>query len=79
MWLMGKLLLYVYLFFKLITFLFSGIAASAPVYLFPNGPRPGVEHSFDDIVTRSFANNGCPLKTLRASFDAILQLSNTCM
>ncbi|CAK5010770.1 unnamed protein product [Meloidogyne enterolobii] len=54
----------------------GGIAASAPVFWFGNVPAPP-EHSFDDIVTRTFINSGCTLQSLSASFETIRKMADS--
>uniref|UniRef100_A0A915LN07 Uncharacterized protein n=1 Tax=Meloidogyne javanica TaxID=6303 RepID=A0A915LN07_MELJA len=54
----------------------GGIAASAPVFWFGNVPAPP-EHSYDDIVTRTFINSGCTLQSLSASFETIRKMADS--
>ncbi|KAI1722640.1 serine carboxypeptidase s28 domain-containing protein [Ditylenchus destructor] len=53
----------------------GGIAASAPVFWFQNADVR--DDIFDEIVTRTFRLSGCNLKSILASFEAIVHLAQS--
>jgi len=53
----------------------GGIAASAPVFWFPQSLS--ADDIFDRIVARTFRNSGCSGKSILASFKAIRELAKT--
>lgn len=54
---------------------FRAIAASAPVFWFPQTNVP--EDIFDNIVKRSFVNSGCKSDAIIAAWSAIEELANS--
>ena len=57
---------------------FRAIASSAPVSYFENVPNPPYT-SYYDIILRTFSKNGCTMRLLTASFDAIRTMAKTRM
>lgn len=58
-----------------LVFIFSAIAASAPVFWFFDS---GIEEDiYDRIVTRTATSSGCELKAVTSGFEAISNLGKT--
>ena len=55
--------------------MFRSIAASAPVYWFPNTTVP--EDIYDRIVTRSFVNAGCIADNVVQAWNALDNLADS--